>query len=312
MILALSIRKSWIERLDFKLLLIISFGIFSAITGKNIGYEGRMFVGCLPLFLLIITDSFKESVVNNHFLHINYGTINVRLKTTAISFFVVLLALFATHAGAFNLTMESIKKISAGGYYQQKFPNFISDYLKNTQYLVRQSNSDDYGVTPYNFKMTGIAVDEIRSILELRSIDFMVPDVGGIGLCCPKIRVIDSALLTNRFLAKNGYSKFEVYLKETFPDIIETHATWSIVSNIYKSEFFGTNYEPIIFQNNLLWIRNDHLASLLQSPKLLSRKLDGINHFKGVRYYNHKFEVDFFTHYNKFNLWVFEFNQSES
>ncbi len=36
-----------------------------------------------------------------------------------------------------------------------------------------------------------------------------------------QIKVIDTALLTNRELAKSGYSFFDEYLSKTLPDVIE-------------------------------------------------------------------------------------------
>ena len=78
-----------------------------------------------------------------------------------------------------------------------------------------------------------------------------------------QIKVIDTALLTNRELAKSGYSFFDEYLSKTLPDVIETHGIWSKVSKIYKSQAFLSRYTPVVFENNF-----SHTAMLVRHGTL--------------------------------------------
>ena len=88
---------------------------------------------------------------------------------------------------------------------------------------------------------------------------FMVPDVGGPGLCCENINIIDSALLTNRFLAKYGYKKFPDLLQFENPDVIETHGLWSELTGIYDVPYFKENYVRIMHNKRSLWLNKKHM-----------------------------------------------------
>ena len=145
-------------------------------------------------------------------------------------------------------------------------------------------NQYDFGVTPENYRLTGLAVDRIRKSIDRDVISFMVPDVGGLGLCCSKIQVVDSALLTNRDLAKIGYEYFDDYLAKTLPDVIETHGIWSEVTKIYESKNFENNYTPIVFENNFLWVRNDILSLLNTSALLRKKRTSNLSFLQSVRY----------------------------
>ena len=124
------------------------------------------------------------------------------------------------------------------------------------------------GTTPANYRYTGKSIDLIRKALELKTVSFLVPDVGGLSLGHEKIRVLDSALLTSTYLAKHGYQAFGRYLKTEKPDIIETHGLWSHVSGIYHLDDFRNNYFPVIVQDHWLYLRRDHV-DYLSSKSLL-------------------------------------------
>lgn len=137
-----------------------------------------------------------------------------------------------------------------GGFSQNKFlPEFFKDKVKKLDLSKYDSESVSM-VTPENYRLTGKSVDSLRTVLNLKEIKFMVPDVGGLGLGFDKINIIDSALLTNKELAKKGYSYFETYLSLSNPDVIETHGVWTKWSNIYSLEYFKNNFVPIIFDNS--------------------------------------------------------------
>src|SRR5262249_47498209 len=70
---------------------------------------------------------------------------------------------------------------------------------------LRASRTDAFSVTPAAFRETGRAVEKVRTALAIPRIAFLTPDIGGVALCCPAIRVVDIALLTNRQLAREGY-----------------------------------------------------------------------------------------------------------
>lgn len=121
---------------------------------------------------------------------------------------------------------------------------------------------DARGITPETYRATGTAVDALRQTLGLSSISLMVPDVGGTSLCCPKIAIVDSGMLADRFLAAHGYAAFAPYLAQRRPDAIETHGFWSAASGIYRSAPFLDHYSPVVIADTWLWVRNDHLPTL--------------------------------------------------
>ena len=121
----------------------------------------------------------------------------------------------------------------------------------------------------------------------------MVPDVGGLGLACPEINVLDSALLTNKFLAKNGYSKFSVYFKKHQPDIIETHGGWSKVSGIYEMNEFSDNYLPVVVNNNWLYLRRDHFNRLYMSGIRTFQEQKPVIISSKIRYRGHSIDEEY-------------------
>lgn len=237
-------RKTGLLLPAFKWLLILSFGIFSMVTGKNWSYDGRMFLPCLPLFILAMNDVLGYCAAKQW-----------------LALMVMTLALAGTHYGNLALFKANVQTATDGGHYQER----LSNRLENLPGIRLKNPGIWYGVTPQNYRITGLAVENLRKVLGLQNITFMAPDVGGLGLCCDNIRVIDSGMLTNPSLANRGYENFNEYLKNMSPDVIETHDIWSEVSGIYQSPFFTDNYKPVICDNNLFWLRSDldnRLASL--------------------------------------------------
>lgn len=170
--------------------------------------------------------------------------------------------------------------------------NLKTIMISHKRNLAKEKNDDKniyshnwYGITPENYKLTGEAVLQLSNLVGKASVKFAAPDVGGLGLCCKNIEVLDTGLLTNPFLARNGYTHMSDYLETKNPDFIETHGDWSRVSKIYEIDFFKENYLPLIFRNNLFWARKDIYRLLTKSEKVkvtFSKNLD----LSGVRYAN--------------------------
>lgn len=207
---------------NIKFWMVLAFASFAFIAACNWGYRGRIPLACLPVFTLLLAEMIRKD--------------NIRMIC-------VVGCLGATFYCNSNLITENNHTMMFGNANQMQF---LADNVGDIH--------RDYGITPANYRITGLAVDELRKLLDLQTIRFMGPDVGGLGLCCDNIKVIDSALLTNRFIAKNGYAKFEQLIATTKPDVIETHGIWSYLTHIYDSPFFQANYLPIVFKQNLFWI----------------------------------------------------------
>ena len=126
------------------------------------------------------------------------------------------------------------------------------------------NNIERFGVTPASYRITGLAVDKVRNIVGLQTIVFATPDVGGLALCCSRIRVLDIGLLTNRLLAKGGYNTVPAVFSDEKPDIIEVHEEWATYSQIYSLPVFKENYQAIIIDGTRLYLRRDHVQELLE------------------------------------------------
>ena len=124
----------------------------------------------------------------------------------------------------------------------------------------------------------------------------MVPDVGGTSLCCEKINIIDSALLTNQYLAKHGYDNFGILLEKERPDIIETHSIWSSVTKIYSEQYFQNNYIPLIADMSFLWLNKKYLEILIKQGSL--EKISKYNIPKKTRYLGHPIDNNFLERYS--------------
>ena len=120
------------------------------------------------------------------------------------------------------------------------------------------------GTTPAATRNVQLAAEDIRARLDLPTASVLIADVGGAGLCCKKLRILDLALLTNRELARNGYSALPGLIDRERPDIIGTHGEWSTITGVYALDSFRKNYTPVRFKKLWMWfyVRNDHIAAL--------------------------------------------------
>lgn len=128
---------------------------------------------------------------------------------------------------------------------------------------LRLAGSGGFGVTPISFRETGQAVEAIRQAARLPVIVFLTPDVGGTALCCPRIRVVDLAMLTNRRLAVHGYEVLPEVIEGERPEVVEVHAPWGGVSGLYGLSSFREAYVPALVSGIRLYLRGDLAAALV-------------------------------------------------
>ena len=112
------------------------------------------------------------------------------------------------------------------------------------------------------YRENGEAMEYVRELLGQPVISALFADVGAASLCCERIRVLDLGLLANRDLAESGWDKFPDYLATKRPDLIQTHGVWSQESGIYQSTYFREHYTPVVVDNSLFYLRNDHFRSV--------------------------------------------------
>jgi len=282
--IALFYLNKYKELKDIKIWLMVSFFIFSLIAGKNLGYDGRMFLAIFPVIVIVFIAQ-VSNLVNLKLTTLN-RTVELTLNEKS-RYYLIIFTLLVTFMVNTPLFFQNIHNAFSGGYYQNKYlPKVVFNKINNQKH-------DEYwlGITPENYKITGISVEKVRKALKIEVIKFMTPDVGGLGLCCEKINVLDSALLTNKYLAKHGYSEFESFLKMKVPDIIETHGYWSEKTKIYDKKYFKDNYIPLVVNMNFLWLNKKHLPSLSKNGNL--RKISRLKLPKKIRYLDNNFDKRF-------------------
>jgi hypothetical protein len=107
------------------------------------------------------------------------------------------------------------------------------------------------------------ALEEAKRLTGQSSLTVAHPDLGGPLLYGEGLRVVDTALLCNGPLARQGYDAFpaEIFTKER-PDVIQTHGTWTEISHIAEAEALYTDYEPVFLKGVRLFMRRDVLAKI--------------------------------------------------
>ena len=116
-------------------------------------------------------------------------------------------------------------------------------------------------VSVASVEKTGRAADSVRRLLDRDSLSVFTPDVGASSLYFRRLKILDSALLTNSYLAHHGYQASEEYLHFESPEIIETHGIWSTLTNVYKTELIR-NYSVVIIDQTRLLLRSDIYSQL--------------------------------------------------
>ncbi|MGJ8610442.1 MAG: hypothetical protein ACSHWY_05085 [Octadecabacter sp.] len=228
-------------------LLIIAFGLFAILSGRNWGYDARMTLSLLaPAIVGVAAASYALAEKGK--------SATLSLLPAAL----ILLTIAGHSVGSIGSVRQLLSALATGASYSE-FSELDVSNLDPTQ----PYSHGFYGVTPDNYRITGEAAEAMAERLDLPVIKFAVPDVGGLGLCCDTVAVIDIALLTNPVLAKRGYAGFDEYLSNVTPDLIQTHGIWSLVTGMYDSQYFQENFTPILFRNNFMYLRNDHAEMLL-------------------------------------------------
>ena len=293
-------RESWRSRFDLKVLLVLAFAAFALITGPVAGYPGRMSLACLPLLVLIARDTVMQAAMRGQMLVVERGSLRVAAHTQ-LATLAVAVALAGTHFA--NRQQFEVNAFTAafGAHHQGLLPEPFNTLVEGR--IQSEQLTTWYGVSPANYRITGTAADRLREQLNLRSLKMMVPDVGGLGLCCDHLAVIDTSLLTNQFLAHEGWDAFNSYLQRTAPDLIEMHDPWSRLSRIYESRFFADHYEPFVWENHLFWIHEQRLGQLLESPRVVKSRITDLGLLGRVRYGNGAMEREYIAGRRANFLW---------
>jgi hypothetical protein len=271
------------RRLDLGALLIISFGVFALVSGKNWGYDGRMFLASLPLMLLVLAKGINSPEFQGHAAVPTWLRLDRFADASSAIFWPVALAVVLAIAANYKLLAYNVNAALIGGQFQGMLPGNVGTPA-SIRFIQNAKARDWYGITPANYRLTGLAVEGLRKIVGLEKIVFMAPDVGGLALCCQQIQIVDSGLLTNTHLARNGYAALPAYLEQIKPEVIETHGMWSQASKIFESRFFLDNYRPLVFNNNFFWIRSDLMPRVMGAPNVVVSEFRRPAAMKGVRY----------------------------
>jgi hypothetical protein len=98
------------------------------------------------------------------------------------------------------------------------------------------------------------------------------PDIGALLLYGETIRVIDTALLCNPVLAKEGYTGFErqIFEREK-PGFIQTHGMWTTLSRIAEIDRLYTDYVPLFVDGVRFFMRSE-LLKKIPSTRLQRRR----------------------------------------
>jgi hypothetical protein len=153
------------------------------------------------------------------------------------------------------LTLAAALSIESGA--------FLSAQTTLTALKTPRPLGDDLGVTPANYRITGTVVDDLRRRLELPSIAFLTPDIGGAALCCDRLRIVDLGMLANRRLARAGYAATAEVLAAERPDVVEAHEVWAKSSGLASLPAFEAGYTPLMAGRTRLYLRNDRAEALL-------------------------------------------------
>ena len=206
---------------------IVAVELFSILTGKNWGYEGRMQFVAIPFAVLLFGLLFETLSAGRSRLIRGAALAVLAVATIGVG--------WATSAKPLRAEMA----------------------------LARRPGGASAEVTPAAYRTTGLAIEHLRTLLGRERISFVTPDVGGLGLCCREIRVIDLGLLTNRRLAHEGHGALAAILAAERPEAIEGHQSWAALPRLYDIIQFRGGYQPAIVQRTRLFLRDDAAADLL-------------------------------------------------
>jgi hypothetical protein len=126
-----------------------------------------------------------------------------------------------------------------------------------------------------SIEKTGLAADEVRRILHKDTLSAFIPDVGGSSLCCEKLNIMDSALLANPTLAREGYAGTGAFLATHRPDVIEIHSPWGELDGLYATHGLD-GYGEVLVKGMCLFVREDLYTQLKQSGYQETLASDGV------------------------------------
>ncbi|NNL72872.1 MAG: hypothetical protein HKP29_05865 [Silicimonas sp.] len=225
--------------------LVVAFVLFSALTGRDYAYEGRLFLGVLPVIVFLVAEIVSRSVPDGSGGHGPFPVVATALVVAAL---VNLSELKAS-------VVLVLKRMDETGQLPDRVAAAVQGPISRRE----------FPATPLQFAGNGWIVDEVRRAIGEDRMVLMAPDVGGLGLCCEAgtLEVIDNALLTSRTLAREGYGALPGLLEARRPEMILTHFVWASESGIYDLELFNEAYRPMVVRDTLFWVRADVRDRLL-------------------------------------------------
>jgi hypothetical protein len=119
-------------------------------------------------------------------------------------------------------------------------------------------------ITIGRMERKGRGADEIRQALHKDSLVVMLPDVGGSSLCCERLQIVDSALLTDPYLAQHGWAAFEDYFRSIRPEVVETHDVWAELQHLYTSDLLK-DYGIVGDEGGRFFVRGDLFQQLMDA-----------------------------------------------
>lgn len=119
-----------------------------------------------------------------------------------------------------------------------------------------------FGVSPRAYAETAQVVRRFASAADRARPTVLVPDVGGLALCCDELRVVDLSFLSNRLLARRGYTALPELLAHEAPDVVEAHGRWASLSQLYDLPYFRAHYVPAFAGGTKLWVRRELADSI--------------------------------------------------
>jgi hypothetical protein len=283
------LRVQGLASLDFKAWLVLAFAVFGLLTGVNWGYQGRMCLAALPLLVWWVAERWTAS--------------QARWPTA----WGLLALVWLTMILNVSVGMGNAKTLLRGAYFQGlRLPAVLHQRVEGHV----QGGGSEYahwmGVSPANYRATGRLADRLRVSMGWREVSLLTPDVGGLSLCCPQIRVLDLGLLTSPVLAREGYAALGAYLDTQRPALVITHSFWSETSGIYGMAAFTQHYVPVVLDDTFMWLRREHLPRLLASPAWRAHELDGPAQLRRAKYGGMPEDMPYLQTLRGQPLWQFE------
>lgn len=123
-------------------------------------------------------------------------------------------------------------------------------------------------ITVENYSKNVDFINKLQSS-SIRPLRIAIPDIGGVSLFAKGSEIIDTGMLANRYLSKNGYVNFESYLFDTVhPDLFETHGRWSKAFGMYSSSstlrILMTDFTPVSVRGKIFFANNNIVDAIIR------------------------------------------------